>query len=214
MNRNIALSLFMASSLVLSTTLVHAEVHFSLNVIPNDVSDFSQGATWQMVAKSDTPNSEGIVGLVSQFTIGTMPPSGTVNPNINHNILGGNLGINEIQGLGVVEFLYGQNPIILGNSVVGYLPGVGLLGGPSDLGPDFLGDPFWDNASEIAFGTIPDLTIVPELVLVDGNETFEAIAGTATAADIGVTVVRILPEPTTTVLAFLACPALLRRRRG
>ena len=206
MNRILALALLTLGTLSFCTASAHADVHFSLNVVPNDVSDFSQGATWQMVAKSDTVGSEGIVGLASLFELGSMPPSGTVNPDID-----GSLYVAEFNDPNYprIEFLYAQFPS------PGYLPGVGLLGGPSDIGADFLADSFWDNASEIAFGTIPDLTILPELILVDGNETFEAIAGTAVAADIGQTVVRIaVPEPTTIILTLLACPALLRRRRN
>ena len=210
MNRNTALSFFMASTLVLSNTSADAEVHFSLNVVPNDVSDFSQGATWQMVARTDTPDSDGIVALVSFFDGGTLPLAGTVNPNIGHDILGGNLGINDLTDPnepGYYEYLYGQDP---GDGLV---LGVGLPGGPSDLGPDFLGDSFWDNSSELAFGTIPDLNIIPVLLGVLANETFESVGGGIQAADIGVTVVRILPEPTTAGLALLACPTLLWRRR-
>lgn len=210
MNRKISLTLFIVGMLLLSATASHAEVHFSLNVVPNNLSDFSQGATWQMVAKTDTVNSDGIVGLASEFLLGTIPATGTVNPNIGHDILGGNLGIDVITDPNNpparVTFLYGQDP---GDGLV---LGVGLPGGPSDLGPDFLGDSFWDNSSEIAFGTIPDLNITPILELVEANETFESIGGGIQQAAIGVTVVRILPEPATAALALFACPALLRRR--
>ncbi len=181
-----------------------ADVDVSLNVVPNDFSDFSQGGIWSMVAKTDTTDSDGIVGLVTRYL--NIPAAGTVVPNIGHDINGGALKIGTFGS--EIEFVYGQNPDD------GLVLGVGLLGGPSDLGADPLGDPAWDNASEIAFGTIPDLTLIPIFVFAAANEVIESIGGAIQLATIDETVVRIaVPEPTAAVLGLLACFGFARHRR-
>ena len=210
MKRFIAWSLVAVALTALATPSAYADVDVSLNIVFNDFLDPNQGGSWSLVAKTDTPDSDGIVGLLTQFELGTIPAAGTVNPNIGHDILGGNLGISTVPDPnGFVEFLYGQNPS------GGLVLGVGLPGGPSDVGLDFLGDPTWDNASEIAFGTIPDLTIIPEFLLAAANEVFETIGGGIVAANIGETVVRFVPEPGTILLGLLACIGCgyCRRRR-
>ncbi len=206
MKRFIAWSLVAVALTALATPSAYADVDISLNIVFNDFLDPNQGGNWSLVAKTDTPDSDGIVSLVIRFELGTIPAAGTVNPNIGHDILGGNLGIGTsfVPYYTFVEFIYGQNPDP-GSPIPGLVLGVGLPGGPSDVGLDFLGDPTWDKASEIAFGTIPNLSIIPEFLSAAANEVFETIGGGIVAADIGVTVVRFVPEPGTALLGLLAC---------
>jgi hypothetical protein len=210
MIRFITWSLVAVALAALATPSAYADVDVSLNIVFNDFLDPSQGGSWSLVAKTDTPDSDGIVSLVSRFGLGTIPAAGTVNPNIGHDIGGGNLIIGTFPGF--VEFLYGQNPDP-NSPIPGLVLGVGLPGGPSDLGLDFLGDPTWDNASEIAFGTIPDLTIIPDFLTAAANEVFETIGGGIVQANIGETVVRFVPEPSAALLGLLACIDCGCRRR-
>ena len=215
MKRFIAWSLVAVALTALATPSAYADVDISLNIVFNDFLDPNQGGSWSLVAKTDTPDSDGIVALTSRFGLGTIPAAGTVNPNIGHDIFGGNLGIGTFPDPnGFVEFLYGQDPDP-NSPIPGLVLGVGLPGGPSDVGLDFLGDPTWDNASEIAFGTIPNLTIIPEFLSAAANEVFETIGGGIVAADIGEIVVRFIPEPGTILLGLLACIGCgyCRRRR-
>ncbi len=213
MKRFIAWSLVAVALTALATPSAYADVDISLNIVFNDFLDPNQGGSWSLVAKTDTPDSDGIVALTSRFGLGTIPAAGTVNPNIGHDILGGNLGIfTSPDPNGFVEFLYGQDPDP-NSPIPGLVLGVGLPGGPSDVGLDFLGDPTWDNASEIAFGTIPDLTIIPDFLLAAANEVFETIGGGIVMANIGETVVRFVPEPGTALLGLLACIGCGCRRR-
>ena len=189
-----------------------ADVHVSVNVVPYDQLDLSQGGEWSIVAKSDTPDSDGIVALVTQFVTGTMPVSplqAVVNPNINHwnPITDGTELLATDNGV-IVDYLYAQDPFET------FLLGVGLPGGPSDVGADFLGESFWDNSSEIAFGTISDLTNPPIFDDVGANEIFEILGGQLLPAEIGLTVVRFIPEPSSALmtLSCFACCAWRRRR--
>ena len=203
MNRKLIATLCVLVFGTFASTSAHADVDVSLNIVPNDFSDASQGGTWTLVAKTDTVDSDGIVGLVTRFQ--DIPAAGTVNPNIGHDINGGDLVVGIFGS--DVEFVYGQDP----ND--GLVLGVGLPGGPSDLGADPLGNSAWDNASEIAFGTIPDLSLIPLFVSAAANEVFESIGGGIQLATIDETVVRIaVPEPNTVVLGLLACIGCVRRR--
>jgi hypothetical protein len=199
---NLTLCVLILGTLVM--TSARADVDVSLNVFPNDFSDFSLGGSWSMVAKTDTIDSDGIVALVTRYE--NIPAAGTVNPNIGHDLNGGALLVGIFGS--EIEFVYGQDP----ND--GLVLGVGLPGGPSDLGADPLGDPAWDDASEIAFGTIPDLTLIPVFVTAAANEVFESIGSGIQLATIDEMVVRIaVPEPTAAALGLLACFGFARHRR-
>ena len=218
MKRFIVCSLAAIALIALVAPTVRAEVDVSLNIVFNNPLDHSQGGSWSLVAKTDTPNSDGIVGLTSRFVEGTMPPSGTVASGIGHDINGGALLIGsfdhdaDANTPDQTEFVYGQDP---NGFIPGLVLGVGLPGGPSDVGSDFLGNPTWDNASEIAFGTISDLTVVPDFAYAAANEVFETIGGGIVLADIGELTVRYeIPEPAACTLALAAlCLAMGRRRQ-
>jgi hypothetical protein len=200
---NLTLSVLVLGTIAMASA--RADVDVSLNVVPNNFSDYSQGGSWTLVAKTDTTDSDGIVSLFSRFL--DIPAAGTVDPDIGHDINGGVLVIG-IFGL-QIEFVYGQDP---GDGLV---LGVGLPGGPSDLGVDPLGDPAWDDASEFAFGNIPDLNLIPVFVNAGANEVFEIMSGgVIQAATIDEMVVRVaVPEPNTAVLGLLAFIGCVRRRR-
>ena len=181
MKRAIMSSFMVAVLLLVICSSNLADVDISLNIVPNDYSDPTQGGNWSLVAKTDTVNSAGIVGLLASFELGTIPAVGTVNPNIGGFLFVGTFLI----PIERVEFVYGQPG-------TPWLLGVGLPGGPSDIGPDPLGDPVWDSASEIAFGAIPDLTTIPVPVpLFAGANEVEEVGGISFAATIDQFVVRV-----------------------
>ena len=190
-----------------------AVVDVSLNIVYNNPADPTQGGDWTLVAKTDTPNSDGIVALVTRFS--DIPAMGTVNPLIGHDINGGELVVglfdhdNDTNTPDVVEFVYGQNedPNVM---PAGFIEGVGLPTSPSNLPNDPLGDNLnWANSSVIATGSIPDLTILPTFVSADANDV---INGTVFSAIIGKMVVRI-PEPGAVLLATMGSVGLALRRR-
>ncbi len=205
MNRTHILSILIAALLAVASSPALADVDVSLNVFPNDFSDPTQGGSWQLVAITDTPLSDGIVGLVTRFEDGTIPAAGSVNPNIGADIF--TIGtFADPNGPDFVEFVYGQaSP---------YVFGVGQITSPSNIGLDPLGDPTWNFASEIATGTIPDLTTIPVEILAAGNEVFETISGGVQAATIDQFVVRVqVPEPSTALLLLAGCCGVGFRRR-
>ena len=87
MKRTFALFLCAVAVATFAVSSAPAQVNVSLNLEFNNLLDPSQGGSWTLVAKTDTAGSLGIVGLVTRFL--NMPPSGTVDPNIGHDILGG-----------------------------------------------------------------------------------------------------------------------------
>ena len=208
MKRTITSTLLAVALIATASSPALADVDVSLNIIPDGFG----GGDWTLVAKTDTPDSAGIVALITRFIDGTIPAAGTVNPDIGHDLNGGTLVVGTFVdpfGPDFVEFVYGQDP----ND--GLVLGVGLPGGPSDLGPDPLGNPAWDNASEIAFGTIPDTNNIPVELLAAANEVEEVLVGGAIfAATVDKFVVRVLPEPSTAVLAVFAMAGLGWRRRS
>ena len=60
----------------------------ALNLRYNDPAIPVKAARWNLVAKTNTASSQGIVGLVIRFDGGTMPATGVVNSGIGHDING------------------------------------------------------------------------------------------------------------------------------
>ena len=178
MKQSLILSLCVAMLAAFGISAAQADVDVALNIRYNDPADPNEGATWSLVALSDTASSTGITGLVARFNAGTIVPTGTVEAGIGHDINGGTLvsgSFVDPNGPDYEEFVYGQDP----ND--GLTANVGLVGGPTDQGADPLRNPVWDNASLIATGTIAG-GVRPTALLAAANEE---IGGNITLATIG-----------------------------
>lgn len=168
MKRCLVLSFCAVALTAFGISAVHADVDVALNLRYNDPADPSEGGTWQLVAKTDTAGSQGIVGLVWRLPTASVDPNGpaTVQSGIGHDINGGALK-NAPFGTDF-EYVYGQDP---NGSVPGFVENVGLLTSPSlQVNDPLLNNAVWGNASIIATGTIADLSTRPTFSLVSGNE--------------------------------------------
>ncbi len=175
MKRSFILSLCAVALAAITMSAAQATVDVALNLTYTQPADPSQGGTWSLVAKTDTALSNGIVGLSVRLT--NMPAAGTVNASIGHEINGGLLQVGTF-GL-ETEFVYGQN---LGDATPLPVTGVG-----QSAATDQFFNPVWDGVTEIASGTIADLTTRPAFGAVAANED---IGGVITAATIGLTNIR------------------------
>lgn len=169
MKRSIALALSAVGLATICTITATAEVHVSLNIRYTDPADVSEGGVWTLVAKTDTVGSNGISGLSTRFS--DIPAAGVVHPSIGHDSVDGLLTVHMLGD--DVEFIYSQST---GPGGAAPVTGVDKIGGPSDQGPDPLdhmqlppGSAFWDNASVIASGTLPD-GVRPLAVTASANE--------------------------------------------
>lgn len=162
MKQCVILSLCAVALAAMGMTAAQADVNVALNLRYNHPGDPSVGGTWTLVATTDDPNSTGITALSVRLL--DMPQAGVVDPNIGHDINGGDLVIG-LFNTDQTEFVYGQDP---NDGLVG---NVGLAGSPSNQGADPLGNSVWNNASVIATGTIADLTARPTFVSAAGNQS-------------------------------------------
>jgi hypothetical protein len=195
MKRRLVLSLCAVALTAFGMSSAQAGVDASLNLRYTDPADPSEGGTWTLVAKTDSP---GIAGLVVRFVGGTMPAAGTINNavTIGHDI-------NDVNGNALIigqfdhdsdantptqtEFVYGQDPN--DGLVLGVGAGVNPWNGGQDpLDGQNVGPGTWDGSTIIATGAIADLTTRPSIFSVAANEI---IGGVPTGpATIGATPVR------------------------
>lgn len=196
-----------------------AVVSVSLNVFPTDSAAADNGGDWTLVAKTDNPNGIAAINAIMRDVdngfspreiflsgdIGAIDPINAGGPNERPPYL-------DLGG-GLTDLIYGQDISDPGSVV----PRVGTLA-TSD-GPDPLGDPIWDDATIIAFGTysgvVPGFSMSSAQTFdVDANE-LDTTTPPFSASDDGATqaVVRVIPEPTAVVLSIIGCTALFARRR-
>lgn len=165
MKHSLILSLCAAFLVGLGINAAQADTDVSLNLRYNDPADPNEGGAWFLVAKNDGSGITGLAfnldpatsaGTLASAAVGFTPAAG-VDPNygipsvsgatIGHNILSGNLGVNDLTDPnepGYYEFLYGQGDP---NS---YVAGVGA--GTGSIGADPLNNSAWDGASVLASG--------------------------------------------------------------
>jgi len=145
-----------------SAGTVHAAAGLSLNLRYNDPADPSEGGTWQLAAKTD--DADGLVGMFAILT-GIDDPTGTLSagPGVNHNILGGNIGVSSL-GSGIFGITYGQD---LGQAVT---TGVGTSGFGNAVA-DVLNNPLWDNQTLLVTGGTFSTATRPTFTTFSGNTT-------------------------------------------
>jgi len=192
MKRRLVLSLCAVALTAFGMSSAQADVDVSLNLRYTDPADPSEGGTWTLVAKTDSP---GIAGLVVRFVGDTMPAAGTIDnaATIGHDINGGALKIGQFDHDSdgntptQTEFVYGQDPN--DGLVLGVGAGVNPWNGGQDpLDGQNVGPGTWDGSTIIATGAIADLTTRPSIFSVAANEI---IGGVPTGpATIGATPVR------------------------
>ena len=192
------------------------EVNISLNVFPTSFANPDAGGDWTLVAKTDNVVGIGAINAILRDVnngrivdgdpqdditvsgdIGAIDPIGVQPPYLD---LGG----------GVTDLIYGQDISDPSSVVLG-------VGTPSQSdGPDPLGDPAWDDATIIAFGTYP--SVIPGFTTAGGSVTDANVLNStsdAMAAMPVTTVVRVaVPEPASVALIALSGLPFARDRRA
>lgn len=173
-----------------------ADVDVSMNVRRNSPTDPAMGAEWTLVARTDTPGSQGLVAIVLRFL--DLPEE--------------NLTASASQaGSGVQTAMFGDETEFL--ITFSSMTEVGLPTNPLNLLDDPLGDNAnWANTSVIASGSIQDVTALPRAFSAESNE-FDA-SGQIVAGPIGTFVVRTaIPEPSTAGIALIGLLGAAAHRR-
>ena len=155
MKCRILLSLLTVALMAMGTSTARAanDVDVQLNLRYTDPADPSEGGTWDLLAKTATPGSFGIAGLVVNIggndlgVTGVDAPALQITPNA--------LAFDNATSIFRYNLLAGGDvEIVAGDDLSGSLVmGVGLGSSASNVPTDDLGNSVWDNSSLLASGT-------------------------------------------------------------
>lgn len=202
--------LLMMGALIPAAAAPAATISLSLNVFPTDVANPNGGGTFRVVAKTDAPMG---IASISTYLLNVNLAGIGVEPDINSITQPGGAPYATISS-GAVNILYGQD-----TSSNPPLTGVGRP--PLGDGPDPFGDPAWDQATRIFFGTYnalaPSFAANSGSTATTGNVVVSTQPGVAAMAATFELVVRVaVPEPAAMSIALGAVfglPLLRARRR-